>query len=213
MRLSEIKTASLADLHYAAGKAIFAQGNGPAFSQMLENRLTAINKEIAKRAAAKTKKRPAIVPGIVIALLLISINCISQPFLGLSVNNKGAGFQLGCVSNNLELKAAYKVPFMQRDVPTISSFSIGKIFFISNKESDNYAIIPEIGCGYYRVKDFSGYDADPTGKTPIVQITGFKPVYGLSLTKDAYLGQLFISANHAAGGFYYSVGMKFFFYR
>lgn len=49
MKLSEIKTATLSTLHYAAGKAILAQGTGPNFSQMLENRLTAINKEIAKR--------------------------------------------------------------------------------------------------------------------------------------------------------------------
>lgn len=51
MKLSEIKTASLSDLHYAAGKAILAQGNGANFSQMLENRITAIEKEIKKRTA------------------------------------------------------------------------------------------------------------------------------------------------------------------
>jgi len=51
MKLSEIKKASLPDLHYAAGKAILAQGNGPNFSQMLENRITAIEKEIKKRTS------------------------------------------------------------------------------------------------------------------------------------------------------------------
>ena len=49
MKLKEIKTATLSQLHYAAGRAIMAQGNGPAFSQMLENRITAIEKEIKKR--------------------------------------------------------------------------------------------------------------------------------------------------------------------
>lgn len=49
MKLKEIKTASLADLHYAAGKAKLSQGNGANFSQMLENRIAAIEKEIAKR--------------------------------------------------------------------------------------------------------------------------------------------------------------------
>jgi hypothetical protein len=161
----------------------------------------------------KTKKRFAKMHGIVIALLLVSINVFSQPFLGLSLNNKGMGVQLGCVSNSLEFKAAYKVPFMRRDVPAIASFTIGKMLLLSNKEEDNYAIIPEIGYGYYRVKDFTAYDADPTGKTPIMQVDGFKPVYGLSITKDAYLGQSFISATHAAGGLYYSIGMKFFLYR
>jgi len=49
MKKSEIKTASLSELQYAAGKAMLAQGSGPNFSQMLENRLIAINKEIERR--------------------------------------------------------------------------------------------------------------------------------------------------------------------
>ncbi len=50
MKLSKIKTATLSELHYAAGKAILSQGNGPAFSQILENRINAIEKEISKRS-------------------------------------------------------------------------------------------------------------------------------------------------------------------
>jgi len=49
MKLSEIKTATLSELHYAAGNAILAQGEGRNFSKMLENRLAAIEKEIKKR--------------------------------------------------------------------------------------------------------------------------------------------------------------------
>lgn len=49
MKLSEIKTASTGDLLYYAGKAMLSQGEGPNFSQMLENRLTKINQEIDKR--------------------------------------------------------------------------------------------------------------------------------------------------------------------
>lgn len=44
-----IKAMSTPELHYYAGKAIFAQGNGSAFSQMLENRIARIEKELARR--------------------------------------------------------------------------------------------------------------------------------------------------------------------
>ena len=49
MKLSEIKTASKSDLLNAAANAMLSQGNGPKFSQMLENRLLAINRELDKR--------------------------------------------------------------------------------------------------------------------------------------------------------------------
>lgn len=49
MKKSEIKNASLSELHYAAGNAMLSQGEGANFSQMLENRLIAINKEIERR--------------------------------------------------------------------------------------------------------------------------------------------------------------------
>jgi hypothetical protein len=49
MKITEIKTASLQALQVAAGKAMLSQGEGANFSRMLENRLTAINKEMDKR--------------------------------------------------------------------------------------------------------------------------------------------------------------------
>lgn len=53
MTLKEIKTASLGDLHLAAGKAKLSQGNGPSFSRMLENKIEKLDAEIAKRAFNK----------------------------------------------------------------------------------------------------------------------------------------------------------------
>lgn len=49
MTLKEIKTASLGDLHLAAGMAKLSQGDGPNFSRMLENRIEKLDAEIAKR--------------------------------------------------------------------------------------------------------------------------------------------------------------------
>ena len=161
---------------------------------------------------SKSVKRSVKVPAIIITLLLVSINCISQPFLGLSVNNKGMGIQFGALSNSMEFKASYKVPFIRRDVASIASFTIGKMLLLSKQEEDNYAIIPEIGIANYRIKDFTAYDADQTGHSPIVQVSEFKPIYGISVTKDSYLGQSFVSANYCSG-MYYSIGMKLFFYR
>jgi hypothetical protein len=44
-----LKQMSLADLHYYCGKAKLSQGNGPAFSQMLENRIIKLEREINNR--------------------------------------------------------------------------------------------------------------------------------------------------------------------
>lgn len=53
MTLKQIKTATIAELHYAAGRAILSQGDGANFSKMLENRIAAIEKEILKRNNTK----------------------------------------------------------------------------------------------------------------------------------------------------------------
>ena len=50
MNLSEIKTATKSQLLMAQAKAMNAQGNGANFSQMLENRIEKIQKELDKRA-------------------------------------------------------------------------------------------------------------------------------------------------------------------
>ena len=49
--LKDIKKMSLSDLYYYAGKAMLSQGNGCNYSQMLENRIERINKEIEKRTS------------------------------------------------------------------------------------------------------------------------------------------------------------------
>ena len=50
MKLKEIKTATKLELSNALGDAYLSQGIGHNFSNMVENRIVAIKKEMAKRA-------------------------------------------------------------------------------------------------------------------------------------------------------------------
>jgi hypothetical protein len=52
-KLSEIKKYTIAQLYRYRAKAILSQGNGPAFSQMLENRIEKIDNELIKREKNK----------------------------------------------------------------------------------------------------------------------------------------------------------------
>lgn len=48
-KLKDIKKYTTGELYIFRGKALNSQGNGPAFSQMLENRIEKIGKELIKR--------------------------------------------------------------------------------------------------------------------------------------------------------------------
>lgn len=45
-----IRVMSIAELYYYCARALLAQGTGPRYSQMLENRIVALSKEITKRS-------------------------------------------------------------------------------------------------------------------------------------------------------------------
>ena len=144
--------------------------------------------------------------------LFLCLSAAAQPFLALGATNKGANFQVGIVANKMEFTVAYKLPFSAVDVPSILSLSMSKLFFISHHEKDNYSFAPSIGVANYLVKNFDNYDADPTGKSAIIQEAVVKPLYGLEIGKDGYRGRVFISANYCKS-FYFGMGMKVFPYR
>lgn len=48
-RLRYIKTYTISELYYFRAKAILSQGNGHLFSQILENRIDKIGKELERR--------------------------------------------------------------------------------------------------------------------------------------------------------------------
>ncbi len=149
---------------------------------------------------------------ITITAILISLTAMSQPFLGLQVNNKGGTVQLGALIETVEITASYKTPFSREDVAKVASLSIGKVVFLTKNDEDNYSISLHAGYANYRIKDFAAYDADGTGKTGITQINEYRPVFGVEAGKDIYLGRVFISANYCKG-MWYGVGIKMFPYR
>jgi len=149
---------------------------------------------------------------ITITAILISFTAMSQPFLGLQVNDKGGMVQLGALIETIEITASYKTPFTREDVAKVASLTIGKLIYLSGNDKDNYSISLHAGYANYRVKDFKAYDADKTGVTGITQVNEYQPVFAIEAGKDSYLGRVFVSA-HYCKGFWYGLGIKMFPYR
>jgi len=151
---------------------------------------------------------------IVLAIMLLLFfagKIRAQPFIGIGLLNKGAQFQLGMLSGEggISVSLAVKKPFTHNDKPTVISLNVGKEILLSHNDEDNYSVTPSFGLGNYRVKDYSLYD---TGKDEIIQVSEIKPVYGIEIGKDSYLGRLYINANYCKG-LYYGIGFKMFFAR
>ena len=144
--------------------------------------------------------------------LLMCLTTFAQPFITIGLSNKGFTPQLGIHSNGVIFTLATKLPLTHTDVPVIHSFTIGKEFLLSHADEDNYTIGLHAGPALYRVKDFTKYDADPTGLTPIVQVSRFKMMFSVELGKDSYMGRWFIYANYCGAPFF-GAGVKAFFYR
>ena len=160
------------------------------------------------------KMTVAVLVGILLIPFLDSLinKAFAQPFIGMQLTNKGIGVQTGFLVGNIEITLAYKPISNQENKPKIASLSACYRILVTRNELNNFSVTPSIGIGNYRVKDFTGYDADPTGKTGILQINTNTPVYGLNLAKDMYKGQIFVSADYCKG-FYYGVGIRCYFYR
>ena len=152
---------------------------------------------------------------IIIAALLFCFadSVFAQPFIGVQALNKGIGVQTGFLVGNIELTASYKPLTTRNDVAKVSSLTAGYRLLITKNEINNYSILPSVGIGNYRLKDFTAYDADPTGKTGIKQNSKIKPIIGINFCKDANKGQMFISLDFCNKVTYYGVGIRAYFYR
>lgn len=138
----------------------------------------------------------------------------AQPFAGLNLTNKGIGANMGfLIHNTVEVTANYKSLTNRNDVPKVLSLSAGLRVLLTRNELNNWSVTPSIGVGNYRLKDFSGYYADPTGKTGIKQISQYKPIVGVNLSKDAYMGQMFLSIDYCNKITFYGAGIRFYLYR
>lgn len=168
--------------------------------------------QLAKPGKSKSMKRSAIIQTI--TLLLISINCISQPFAGDNFTQRGIGLNTGFLfDNTIEVTANFKTFRNGNEEPKIISLSAGYKYLFTRNELNNWSVTPSIGFANYRVKDFKAYDADPTGKTGIMQINEGHPIIGINFSKDIFMGQLFLSADYCNKLMYYGTGIRFYFYR
>lgn len=142
---------------------------------------------------------------ILILLLCFADNLFSQGFIGIQGTNRGAGFQFGILTNQVEFTLAHKIPFTRADVAEITSFSVGKQFLLSQKDADNYSVTTHIGIANYRNKNFSKFNT--TGE--ISQVIKFLPIYTVEIGKNSYAGRIFLSANYCKE-FYFGIGLKTF---
>ena len=135
---------------------------------------------------------------------LVSCNVKAQ-YIGVGISTQGAQFHAGIISEGIEVGITHKVPLFSSEVPTITSLMIGKKVNLTNQEIDNYCLTPSIGIGYYKRQDFKDYD----NGGDIIYIAEAKPIFNLELSKDWYMGRLFVSASYCSG-IYGSFGMKCF---
>lgn len=148
-----------------------------------------------------------IITFIVIAitiLLCFADNLFSQSFIGFYAGNKGLNLQGGAIVSNIEIKGSYQQGI--KPYANIGTVQVGYQILVTDYEQDNYSVTPSIGYGYFKVKDFSQYDK--TGS--IINKEGGRPVYGIEVGLDKFLGRYFISGNYC-NGLYFGIGIKAFF--
>lgn len=145
---------------------------------------------------------------LLIMALLLFADAFTQPFIGIGTSNKGIPINIGGLSHNVEIKATFIRPYVQK--PTVYNFSIGRQINLTPYEKDNYSITPSVGYYVLRWKDFTAYEADITGKTGIVQNEKSGVGYGLELGKDLFLGRFYVSGNYF-NSLYVGVGIKAYF--
>jgi hypothetical protein len=141
-------------------------------------------------------------------ILFVSGSIQAQPYLSFKGTTKGAGPSIGYLEKNsgIEFNAGYNVPVLKTGLPTILNISLGKQVLLTHKEKDNLSFIFSVGCAHYSISDFSNYDKSG-GREDIVQIKKIKPICGVELGKDWYLGCLFLSVSYCDGAIL-GVGLK-----
>jgi len=155
-----------------------------------------------------------------IMMLLIVLFCLfadsiwkkvfGQVFAATGISNKGMVMQMGAMVDKTEISASYTIPFTSNTNAKIVALQVGQKFDITKWDEDNYSVMPYFGYGYLRWQDFTAYDADVTGKSAIVNVQEFKPVYGFQFGKDSHAGNVYIFGQYC-NGLYYGIGLKCYF--
>ncbi len=119
---------------------------------------------------------------IVILALLASATSIAQPYLGLTVTNKGAGMQTGVlVAQMVDLNINYNTRVVSNgSVPSCFSANAGLRLIMSGFESNRqFLATPMIGYAITKWDDHSGAHVEPDGK--VVPMISKNINYGLEL--------------------------------
>lgn len=152
---------------------------------------------------------------ISVALLIINCAAFGQtiPFIGWSFSDKDYVPIVGTMIGKNEISLSYKFPMFDANIkPHVAALKYGRMILLTVNDDDNFSITPSAGIGLYSIKDFSKYDADPTGMTGISKSTHFKPIVGASLARDMFVWRWEISANYCQG-FYCTLGFRVFPYQ
>jgi hypothetical protein len=168
---------------------------------------------------------------LLLLCVISGVTLSAQPFIKFAATNKGFETSIGALSKDggIESTLSYKFSMIQADKPSILSIAVGKQILISGYDENNYSITPTIGYGYLHWKDFSKYDAaecPPPNSLPpgtsagplpivddaIIEMKAYKPVFGVEVGKDSYMGRVGLTANWC-NEFYFGINLRIFPYR
>jgi len=116
---------------------------------------------------------------LIVLLCAIGDKIFGQAFIGPGISNKGPSMQLGYLSNKTEISTSYSIPFVKNTIARILDLRIGQKINITSWERDNYSLMPYFGYGFLKWNDFTDYNNDQTGETPIKNEKDFKPILGI----------------------------------
>jgi hypothetical protein len=143
-------------------------------------------------------------------LLIISTTTFAQPYLGVGIQNKGMNMTAGVVAGGMEVNLKYQFPLTRADEKRILSATIGKMVLLSNYDEDNYSATLQVGPAWVKYNDYLKYDASEYGE--VIAVSEVKPLVGLEIGKDSYMGRISLTASYCMQS-YYGASMRIFFNR
>lgn len=154
---------------------------------------------------------------LLILCIVNSVLAFPQPYLKFTGTNRGLEISLGAMSKDggLDFNVAYRSSLSRNDKPKIISAAFGKQMLLTFNEEDNYSFTPSVGYGYLAWKEYQ--DVSPSENPQliydkVVSMQEFKPLIGLELAKDSYMGRYGLTVAWC-GLFYFGITLRMFPFR
>lgn len=151
------------------------------------------------------KSTVSLVKGIWLCLILILSLNVNAQYVGVGVINKGICAVTGFTANKINVQAALTFPITNLQNDNTVSLSAGYELNLTNDDKDNYTLTPSIGAALVKSRTWDIKDV-------MTVHSNIKPILGVEIGKDAFMGRVFIQANYI-NSMYYGMGMKVFFNR